>query len=122
MVIHIEADGRVVPLDCKHVEVVRELLAGRQAICAGQGAVARVTWPVHRAVNLSWFVTDILHDVDFSTSRPARTLVVATQQPKGRPGSLPLRNLDTSFESTVFLFEFTLRLKAAGRVLARDAV
>jgi hypothetical protein len=75
-----------------------------------------------RAVNLSGFVADILDDVDFTTRRPARTRVVITQQPEGQPHPLALRNLDASFETSVLLFELTLRLQARGCVLALGAV
>src|SRR6202034_2761710 len=111
VVINIEADRRRIPLNGENVEIVGKFRRRWKGVSAGQRAVAGVTRAMHRTVNLSRFIADALHDVDFTTPGPARSRVVITQQPEGRPHPLPLRDLDASFETPVFLLELTLRLQ-----------
>jgi hypothetical protein len=73
-------------------------------------------------VNFSGLITDVLHDVDFATTRPAGGRVVIPQQPESRPHPLPFRDLNTSFETSVFLLEFPFRLQARRGVLTRNTI
>jgi hypothetical protein len=46
---------------------------------------------------------DLFHDVDLAAARPSDIADVIAQHPEGRPNSLPVRQLDPSFKTTIGL-------------------
>src|SRR5262249_28971477 len=88
----------------------------------GRPFISGISRTVDSAVNYRGFPADVLHDVDFSASRPTRGVNVFSQQPKRGPKPLPVRNPDTGFESAVLRGELILCNQTRRSVITRDIV
>src|ERR1051326_8178552 len=77
---------------------------------------------MNSAVNCGRLFADVFHDVDLAAVGPADLVDVFAEHPERRPDSLPARNLDAGFETSIGLSEFALRFEAGRGVIARDAI
>ena len=97
-----ELDEVGLPVDGVCVEVIVESLGKVEAaslIPAGR---------VERAVHMSGFLPNELHDVDFAASRPADLADVLPEQPKGGPDALTNGDLGSRFDLAIGSEELVL--------------
>src|SRR5439155_25996210 len=91
------------------LKIIGECLAGRQRENgSGVARAARrtgATGAAKRAVNRTWLLADVFHDVDFAARGPAGGGDVIAKHPEGGPHALPRGKLGARFEATVSLAE-----------------
>src|SRR2546429_3202101 len=76
------------------------------------------SWTMDRSMNsCRLFFANILHDVNFTASRPANRGTITTKQPESRPESLTVRNFDASYEKTIGKVKVTIGTYASRSIL-----
>src|SRR5450755_224325 len=102
MIVHVEPDLVGLPLGSEYVIVVSES-SGGDGVRRANSLPTGISGAVNCAMDDRRFAADVFHDVDFAAGRPADFFNVIAQHPERGPDSLPVRNLDSGFKTSVSL-------------------
>src|ERR1041384_815948 len=118
--VHVEPNRVWLPVYCKHVKRIGEVLPVRQCIDAAQRARSGISWPVKTAMIRRGLTTDVLHNVDLSTIGPSGGINITAEHPERRPYSLTEWESYSGLEPAKFLRELSLRSQARRRIVSSE--